>query len=180
MKRWIVLSLALTLSAAAPAWAGEYFDRNKDDKEFGEPRDDAALVYFLRPSSGAMAVRSWAFVDDELACVSRAKGYCFVHVPPGKHMIWGKAENISTLELDLEAGQTYYVKMKILPGFGMARVRVELMEAAEAEKKLKKCGYVTITDAGRTRGAEIAATRLEKAEEKAAKRAKKSKKKNSG
>jgi hypothetical protein len=61
-------------------------------------------------------------------------------------------------------------------GFGKARVKLVQVTEEEAEKFFRKCSYCEPTDEGWTRGAEIAANRVDNAAESAEKRAAKEKK----
>jgi hypothetical protein len=150
--------------------AAEYYTKDKQNKSRGEPTEDMALVYVFRPATLGAAIKTWAFADDQFLGVSKSKGYYFAHVPPGKHIFWSKAENTSALELNVEAGHTYYFKQAIKMGFNKARVKMIQIDETEAEKLIDKCGYTKPTEAGRQRAEEIAANRMDRAENKAAKK----------
>lgn len=170
MKKTILTLLVLALLAGPTAMAGEFYTKHKKaDKRFGEPTEDQALVYVVRGAKMGGAIRTWAFHDEELIGVTRASGYAFALVPPGERLIWSKAENTSALRVNLEAGRTYYFKQKILPGIGKARVKLMPIDEAEATKIMRKCGWCEATAAGRERGAEIAANRIERAAKQAGK-----------
>jgi hypothetical protein len=91
-------------------------------------------------------------------------------VPAGRHVFWSKAENTSALELVVEAGATYYLKLKMKPGFNMPRAKLSVVDRADAEEHLESCARVTATGEGQARAAEIVAHRLDRAERKAARR----------
>ena len=126
------------------------------------------MVYVFRPATVGAAIRTWAFADDQPIGVSKGRGYYYALVPPGRRVIWAKAENTSALEVELEAGETYYFKTAILMGLAKARVKMTRVDAAQADKFFGKCSFCEINDKGRRRGAEIAANRLARAETKAA------------
>jgi hypothetical protein len=177
--RTLVVLLVLALAASTAAQAADMYTKHKGDKRRGEATDDKALVYFFRPATVGAAIKTWGFVDDQLIGVSKSKGYYFGLVEPGKRMVWSKAENTSAVEVELKAGETYYFKQGIRMGFNKARVETMQIDATEAEKYFMKCSFCEVSEEGRTRGAEIAANRLERAEKnvekKAAKKAKKAK-----
>ena len=166
-KRVFVLTIALVICASLIS-AQELITVSKE-KVQPEPSDQAAVVYFVRPAFMGKAVKIWAFVDETVAGANKGKHYTFATVPAGKHLFWGKAENVSGLELEVEAGKTYYLKQKVKMGGMKARVKLMQIDAAEGEKALEKCKYTTLTPAGEERGAEIVAEKYEVALEKAAK-----------
>ncbi len=150
MRRFTLVLVAIiaVLSALATTQAGEFYTKHKGDKRRAEPAADMALVYVFRPASMGAAIKTWTFADDQLIGVSRAKGYYFEQVPAGKHVIWSKAENTSAMELELEAGETYYFKTAIRLGLGKARVALVQIDPIQAEKFFKKCSYCEPTGEG--------------------------------
>ena len=113
------------------------------------------------------AVKTWAFADDGLMMVSKSKAYSFAQAPEGERLFWTKSENTSAMELDVEAGKTYYLKVAIKMGLGKARARIEQIDEATAQKYFKKCSYVEPSDEGLARAAEIATNRMDRAVKKA-------------
>jgi hypothetical protein len=162
-----IVLLALVISAAS---AAEYHTKYKGDHRRGEPTEDMALVYVFRPATVGAAIKTWAFVDDELLGVCRAKGYYFALVPPGKHIFWSKAENTSAVEVEVEAGKIYYFKMHIRMGFNKAQAKLIQIDEADTEKFFAKCSFTEPTAEGRERAKEIIANRMDRAEKKAEKR----------
>ena len=170
MRKLTMIGVAVLL-AATSAFAAEYYTKHSGDKRRGEVSDDTALVYVFRPAIVAYAIKTWTFADEQLIGVSKPKGYYFAQVPPGKRLLWSKAENTSGIEVELEGGQTYYFKTAIKMGFGKARVKLVQVTEEQAEKFFAKCSYCEPTDEGRRRAAEIAANRMDNAAASAEKRA---------
>jgi len=160
--------LALALSTGGrPAIAAE--EEKDDDAEhyvvftkdhpLGETLPDQALVYVVRPTSMGYAIKSFFFCDDEIRGINRGSSYFFFHVAPGKHVMWSKSENVDALELEAQAGQTYYLQQRVQMGGFRARTKLEALSKAEGEEALGKCKkHGTITDKGRDQGKEYAAT----------------------
>ena len=175
MRSTMIRTLSTLLIIAVSAWtvaqAAEMYTKHKGDKRRAEATEEMALVYFFRPASMGAAIKTWGFVDDQLIGVSKPKGYYFGLVEPGKRIVWSKAENTSALEVDLEAGQTYYFKQALRMGFNKARIKMIQIDATEAEEYFAKCSFCEVSDEGRTRGAEIAANRMERAEKNVEKKA---------
>jgi hypothetical protein len=175
----LIVTLAL-LAAVSATFAGEYYVKHKGDDRRGEPSEERGLVYVFRPATIGAAIKTWAFADDQFIGVSKAKGYYFAQVPAGKRLIWSKAENTSALDVEIEGGKTYYFKQGIRMGFGKARVKMIQIDESEARKYFEKCSFCEPTEEGRQRAAEIAANRLERAEDNAKKKEEKRKKKSKG
>ena len=169
MRRIMTLSMVVLLSAVLSAQAAEYYTKDKVNQKRGEATDEMALVYVFRPAMVGAAIKTWMFSDDQLIGVSKAKAYSYALVPAGKHIFWSKAENTSALEIEVKAGETYYFQQQILMGFNKARVKLVPIDDSKVEKFFKKCRYVEPTAAGRSRGAEIATNRLDRAKAKVAK-----------
>ena len=148
---------------ADPAHAGDLLDKDKENKVFLEPTDETAVLYVVRKSSMGAAIKFWMFDDTELLGVTRGKGYFVVQLTPGTHRLWAKAENFDVLDLEVEAGKTYYLQQKVKMGFGKARVGLQPLDESDGQKLIQKLAYVRLTDEGRARGAEIAAEKHSKA-----------------
>lgn len=159
----LLLILIVALVPTSVLHAEEYYTKDKVNKQRGTATEDMALVYVFRPASMGAAVKTWAFADDQFLAVSKAKGYSFALVQPGKRVFWAKAENTSGVEVEVEAGQTYYFKMSIKMGLGKARVKMVQIDETTAEPFFDKCGYNTPTEEGLQRAAEIAANRQDRA-----------------
>jgi hypothetical protein len=169
-KRIVIASLIACMLAGTAIVAGDYAVKDKKNKQTGEPTEDMALVYVIRPSNLGAAIKFWVFADDQVIGMTRGKSYAFALVPEGSHLFWAKAENTSTLEMEVVGGRTYYLKTVPRMGFGKARVNLSMATEADLQKVLAKGGYMTLTEAGKRRAAEIAANRMERAETKEAKK----------
>ena len=168
MRKYMIAMFIAMFAVLSVAEAAEYYKKHKGDRRRGKPTEEMALVYVFRPAAIAYAIKTWTFADEQLIGVSKPKGYYFALVPPGKRIIWSKAENTSAIELEIEAGETYYFQTHIKMGFGKARVKLEQIDEARAEKFFGKCSYCEPTDEGRARALEIVANRLDRAGNKVA------------
>jgi len=167
--RTVTLCLLATLVAATAVQSAEYYNKHeKSDQRRGEPQEGHALVYVFRPAMMGAAIKTWAFADADLMMVSKPKAYSFAQVPAGTRLFWTKSENTSAFELDVEAGETYYLQVKIKMGIGKARAKLLQIDEAEAQKYFQKCSYVEPTEEGLARAVEIVANRKHRAENKAA------------
>ena len=96
-------------------------------------------IYVVRPSSLGGAIPMKIYDGDQLIGSTGAKGYLCWERDAGKVVLTGKAENTSTLCVDVEKGQVYYVLQSMSMGVMMARNKLELMDAVKGEKALKGC-----------------------------------------
>ena len=55
------------------------------------------------------------------------------------HLFLSKAENKSTLELEVEAGKIYYIEQIPTMGFLYARNRLRLLDDVAGQEKLSAC-----------------------------------------
>lgn len=137
---------------------GEYVIFTKDHPT-GTAKPDRALLYVLRPTSVGAAIKSFFFVDDTIVGINRGSSYFFVDVPPGRHVLWSKSENVDAVEMVLEAGKTYYVQQQVQMGGFKARTKLEVLSDEDGRVKLEKCSkHGTLGPAGKAKGAEYAAT----------------------
>lgn len=161
---------AMLVTTAIPVLAGDVITVDKSTKVRAEPADEAATIYIVRPAFVGKAVKMWSFCDETPLGANKGKHYHFATVPPGKHVFWTKAENVSALELETEAGRTYYLQQKVKMGGMKARVKLILLSEQEGEEAIAKSAFTRLTPEGETRAAEIAAEKYQVAVEKAAER----------
>ena len=145
----------------------DYAVREKGGPSF-ENQPDKASVYIVRPANMGKAIRIWAFADESVIGLTKGNTYAHVYLDPGTYLFWSRAENVSAVELEVAAGQTYFIKHKVKIGGLKARVRTEIISEEEGRDALRKCEkYSTLTEAGKARGAEISAEKYAVAQEKA-------------
>jgi len=168
--RAIMVFMLAALIPCIAVFAAEYYNKfDKSDQRRGAPDEGHALVYVFRPATVGAAVKTWAFADNTLMMVSKPRAYSFAQVPAGKRLFWTKSENTSALELEVEAGKTYYFKVRIKMGLVKARARILQVDEKEAQDYFEKCSYVEPTEEGLTQAVEIVANRKDRAVNKAAK-----------
>jgi hypothetical protein len=173
MRSIVTCAVCVVLMTSAVAIGGgdDYAVREKAVVR-PEVLPDKASVYVLRPAKMGMAIRMWAFADDTVLGLTKGDTYAHAYLDPGSYTFWGRAENVSAIDQEVEAGKTYYLKQSVKMGGLKARVKVEFLDDAEGLKALEKCkSFSKLTDAGRARAAEIAAEKQDVADEKADERA---------
>ena len=155
----VVVLLAVTGEVSAAAEEG------KDDGDYvtftgdrpaADPDPGKALVYVVRPTSVGFGVKSFFFVDDAVAGINKGSSWFSVQADPGKRLFWSKSENVDALELEVEAGKTYYIQQHVQIGGFTARTKLEVLDDAEGKSALAQCKkHGTMTEKGRAKGAEI-------------------------
>jgi hypothetical protein len=173
MRSLVIAAVCVVLTATTLAVAGDEEDFAVREKAAVRPEvlPDKASVFVVRPAKMGMAIRMWAFADDTVLGLTKGDTYAHAYLEPGEYTFWSRAENVSAVKQAVEAGKTYYFKQGVKMGGLKARVSVEFLSEAEGLEVLEKCAsYSTLTEAGKTRAAEIAAEKSEVADEKAAKK----------
>ena len=56
-----------------------------------------------------------------------------------------RAENDATLEMEAEAGKTYFLRQKVKMGMIKARTKLEIMGDIDGKKALNKCKLAATT-----------------------------------
>lgn len=172
-----MLSAFLLVGASASVFAQS--DENKGikytikhkTKQMGQATADKALVYILRPTFVGIAIKMWAFVDDQFIGVTHGKNYTYALVAPGEHVFWSKAENVSAFKMNVEAGKTYYLQQKVRPGGFRAHVKFAEAEDSKVKKYFKKSKYVTPTEQAHAKAQEYIEKWYALAQERAEERA---------
>jgi hypothetical protein len=100
----------------------------------------------VRPAFLGLAIKMWAFADEQFLGVTKGKNYAYAYVTPGEHVFWSRAENVNAIKVKVDAGKIYYLQQHVAPGAWKAAVELEVLDEEEAKKLLKKCKYVTPTE----------------------------------
>lgn len=101
-----------------------------------------ALVYFYRHEFLGMAISMRVRVDGELIGHTRGKTYFLFEAQPGTYKFSSFSENESVVELNVEAGKTYYLWQEAKIGFLLARTKLQLVDEKTGRKQMLKCKLV--------------------------------------
>lgn len=110
--------------------------------ELIEPKKDEAVVYFYRPSKAAsMVYYKIKDEDDNKISTMYVKSYYpYITKELGARTFTGETESKKSISLDVQGGQTYFVKAGVKMGVLVGRPKFELVDDKEkALKDLKKC-----------------------------------------
>ena len=107
---WAVVVMAMLAAFLLPPPAAQAANKTWD-KTFGEPQEDQALVYLIRQKRFQASARTmFLYSDRQFLGTLENNSYTFVHLEPGKHLLWLNWAKYN-LEIELQAGKTYYLDM---------------------------------------------------------------------
>lgn len=120
------------------------------------PPSGSALVYIFRPNSPPVALKPKILINDVEIAKLTNKGYFDLELKPGQHTIrtdwsWNSGVPDGSTELQLEAGQTYYIivgsSMHWAGIVGTTPIfrfdgSIGQMDPAKAQLLMKDCGLV--------------------------------------
>jgi hypothetical protein len=86
------------------------------------PSEGKALVNFVRPSAAGYAAKATVWDGDKLIGVSFGKQYFQYECEPGRHLFLAWSEYKSPVEADLAPNKTYYIVLRVRPGWWRARI----------------------------------------------------------
>lgn len=115
----------------------------------GDPKQDAALktftakpdvagIYIYRNENMGAAIKMDVEVDGQNIGQTAAKTYLYKEVAPGKHIVTGKAESNSSVEVNAVAGKLYYIWQEVKMGLMYAGNKLHLVDEAEGQKGVKE------------------------------------------
>ena len=150
---WIVLSLAILLSGCAGTVKN--MRELPADAVVAPPKQDEALVVFMRPSGLGFAVQSsvYEIVSDKpvLAGIVAAKTKVAYRTKPGTRLFMTLGENADFMTADLQPNKTYYAYVAPRMGAWKARFVFEPktakdLESAEFKSDFETCKWVEVSD----------------------------------
>ena len=93
-------------------------------QELKAPAEGKALIVFTRSALDAPIIKFSYFDGDRFIGKIGAGSYVAYECDPGKHIFWGKSENLGFLEADLGANQIYIVETRVKTGILKARIKL--------------------------------------------------------
>lgn len=104
------------------------------------PPEGKALIYIVRrPAFYAAAFQFGVDMDRKLIGHTQANRFLYIYADPGIRRFVGHGENKSNLELEVEAGKTYYIEQKTRIGGFFPRNKLVLLDEKEGRRKLSYC-----------------------------------------
>lgn len=121
---WIAVIFSLAGCASVPMASK---DRDAQAKSFSTLPGKASLYIFRDETMGA-AVPLTLSVNSKTLGQTAAMTYFKLDVPPGRYAITSLAEDVSTLNVDLSAGNTCFVWQEIKMGMFSARSKLQQVD----------------------------------------------------
>lgn len=106
-------------------------------KNMSAPKDKA-LVYLYRNETMGAAIKMTVNLDGRFAGQTASKTYFMWLLPPGKHDFASVTENMSTLNLDARAGETYYIWQEVKMGMWAAGSKLQLVDKEVGKKGVEE------------------------------------------
>lgn len=108
-----------------------------------EIKEDKGLIYIYRPNSFCGAGVSYDVkVGEEPITTLYNGGYFPYFSNTGEVEFWAKTESKSAVTLDVNKGETYYIKGTVGVGFFVGRPHLIVVEPNIAEEEISKCKLI--------------------------------------
>ncbi|KWO50026.1 DUF2846 domain-containing protein [Burkholderia territorii] len=127
LKTLIPLGVSLLILAGCASVPMGDPQQDAQLKTFSVPQEKAAIYVYRNESMGG-AVKMPVTLDGKILGDTAAKTYLYSEVEPGHHQLISKAENDSTLDVDVVAGKIYYVWQEVKMGIMYARSKLQLVD----------------------------------------------------
>ena len=102
--------------------------------------EEKALVYIYRPGSFVGSAISYLVTANDMPVVTLYNGGYFPYfADPQMIRFWAKTESESFVIIEVEAGQTYYIKGTVGMGIVMGRPVLTLMPPEIGQYEIMKC-----------------------------------------
>ncbi len=146
-KLLVILGILLTIGCSPQIPSPESLNKQIANFQLPKlPEEGKAIVYIVRPArvwGGVIRFRVYVDLLTEKYKVGSTVGgqYIYFSIQPGKHLIFSKAENTSSINVDIIAGDIIFFKQEVNPGGFYARnslVRIPEIEGKYYIKKLNQ------------------------------------------
>lgn len=155
MKKFTILAVASALAlgtvASVPAMAKK--DKEEQSEEhapvsIGEPEAGKGQIVFFRSGGMGFAMGCGVNENDVRVSALGAGKYFVIQTEPGTHTYTAKSESKDVLTLEIDPGETYYVRCTIKMGIMVGRPNLSPSTKEEFDKASSKLKYVDADDFG--------------------------------
>lgn len=154
MKKYLAAILVAALFTGANGWTPAAFaadkkaEQAKDKKVISPPPAGMGQVVFFRTGGAGFALGCGINENGERLSALGAGKYVVIPATPGSHSYTVKSEATDLLTLEVEPGETSYVRCKIKAGIMVGRPNIAPSTAAEFDEHSHKLEYVDADDIG--------------------------------
>jgi hypothetical protein len=106
---------------------------------------DKAVLYVYRDEIMGTAIKLPVLVDGVLVGETGPKSFLQLGLAPGKHTIQSVSEVNASVDIDMAAGQDYYVWQEVKMGLFAARSAVHVVNAPVGKAGVMKCDMLVAT-----------------------------------
>jgi hypothetical protein len=117
-------------------------DADAKAKTFVAPPSGQANIYVYRNETFGAAIKMPLLLDNQSIGDTGPHTYAFKQVAPGRHTIISKTENDAHIDLDVQAGNTYYVWQEVKMGAFAARSALHLVDDQKGVAGVKECKLI--------------------------------------
>ena len=125
-------------SATAPSEAGEAAEPASDLGPPGEPPTGKGQIIFFRPGGAGALIGCSVHEGEQVVSKLPMSRYFVQAFEPGAHTFTVASEAKDTLRLEVEEGETYYVRCSIKMGIMIGRPNLSPSTKDEFEKRVAK------------------------------------------
>ena len=143
-KLLFVLALGVLVLGSGCASTRQFVPLPDQAKRVEDP--DKGRVYVLRPAFVGCAVSMRVNDGESVIGKTGGQGYLCWERAPGSTEIRSKAENTSTLSLDVEKGEVYYILQQVRMGILFARNKIVTIDEEKGKQLLLKCKPPTVVE----------------------------------
>lgn len=136
----LLLAMSALLSACASVPMAS-FDKDAQAKSFLRQKSKAQLYVYRNQNLGT-AVKMQLELDGVVIGETAAHTYAVLSLKPGKHVLVSKSSDESRLELNVKAGQNYYVWQEVEMDWLAAHSHLQLVDEAKGKAGVGQSGLI--------------------------------------
>lgn len=144
MLRKMLMMLSLVAMLVLSGCASVPMASKSDDAKakLFSPSADKAVVYIYRSESLGAAIKMPLLIDGQAVGDTASKTYLRRELAPGTHVIVSKTEVDSSVSIDMQAGQTYYVWQEVKMGMFAARSALHVVDETKGRTEVQRCTLI--------------------------------------
>ncbi|WP_266183588.1 DUF2846 domain-containing protein [Dyella humicola] len=144
MLRKMLMMLSLVAMLVLSGCASVPMASKSDDAKakLFSPSTDKAVVYIYRSETLGAAIKMPLLIDGQTVGDTASKTYLRRELAPGSHVITSKTEVDSSVSIDMQAGQTYYVWQEVKMGMFAARSALHVVDETKGRTEVQRCTLI--------------------------------------
>lgn len=144
MFRSLGVAVALAVAALVSGCAGVPMATPEADSAAKQFRPDPgkAALYIYRNETFGAALKMAVVLDDQPLGETASKTYFYRQVSPGRHVVTAKTEGNSSVTIDAQPGQTYFVWQEVKMGMMSGKSELHVVDAAIGKAGVAECKLI--------------------------------------